>query len=73
MVLTQSKIKVCLHISKNNTILPPKMIKNSRSHRGARKATRREPKTGLGRVFNYKLGCSENVHVIMDTDAHLYL
>jgi hypothetical protein len=40
---------------------------------GSAKANRREPKTGLGRVFNYKLGCSENVHVIMYTDAHPYL
>jgi hypothetical protein len=24
----------------------------------------------LGRVFNYKLGCSDDVHVIMYTDAH---
>jgi hypothetical protein len=24
---------------------------------GSAKANRREPKTGLGRVFNYKLGC----------------
>ncbi len=26
------------------------------------RANRREPKTYLGRVFNYKLGCFENVH-----------
>ncbi len=40
---------------------------------GSAKANGREPKTGLGRVFNYKLGCSDNVHVIMYTDAHPYL
>jgi len=32
-----------------------------------------KPKTGLGRVFNYKLGCYDDVHVIMYTDAHPYL
>jgi hypothetical protein len=40
---------------------------------GSAKANGREPKTCLGRVFNYKLGCSDNVHVIMYTDAHPYL
>ncbi len=29
---------------------------------GSAKANRREPKTCLGRVFNYKLGCFEDVH-----------
>jgi hypothetical protein len=37
------------------------------------KASGREPRTGLGRVFNYKLGCYDDVHVIMYTDAHTYL
>ncbi len=40
---------------------------------GSAKANGREPKTGLGRVFNYKLGCSDAVHVIMYTEAHPYL
>jgi len=40
---------------------------------GRAKASGREPKTGLGRVFNYKLGCYDDVHVIMYTDAHPYL
>ncbi len=40
---------------------------------GSAKANRREPKTGLGRVFNYKLGCYDDAHVIMFTDAHPYL
>ncbi len=40
---------------------------------GSAKASGREPKTGLGRVFNYKLGCYDDVHVIMYTDVHQYL
>ncbi len=40
---------------------------------GSAKANGREPKTGLGRVFNYMLGCYDDVHVIMYTDAHPYL
>ncbi len=40
---------------------------------GSAKANGREPKTGLGRVFNYKLGCYDDVHVIIYTDAHSYL
>jgi len=40
---------------------------------GSAKANGREPKTGLGRVFNYKLGCYNDVHVIMYTDVHPYL
>jgi hypothetical protein len=40
---------------------------------GSAKANRREPKTGLGRVFNYKLDCYYDVHVIMYTDANPYL
>jgi hypothetical protein len=27
----------------------------------------------LGQVFNYKLGCYDDVHVIMYTDVHPYL
>jgi hypothetical protein len=38
---------------------------------GSAKASGREPKTGLGRVFNYKLGCFDDVHVY--TDVHPYL
>ena len=37
---------------------------------GSAKAIGREPKTCLGRVFNYKLGCYDDVHVFMYTDAH---
>jgi len=40
---------------------------------GSAKTNGREPKTGLGRVFNYKLGCYDDVHVIMYADAHSYL
>ncbi len=40
---------------------------------GSAKANGREPKTGLGQVSNYKLGCSDYVHLIMYTDAHPYL
>ncbi len=40
---------------------------------GSTKDNGREPKTGLGWVFNYKLGCYDDVHVIMYTDAHPYL
>jgi len=34
---------------------------------GSKKANWREPKTCLGRVFNYKLGCFEDVH-----ETHVY-
>ncbi len=40
---------------------------------GSTKAKGREPKTGLGQIFNYKLGCYEDVHVIMYTDAHTHI
>jgi hypothetical protein len=40
---------------------------------GSLKANGREPKTDLGQVFNYKLGCYDDEHVIMYTDAHPYL
>jgi len=40
---------------------------------GRAKANGREPKTGLSRVFNYKLGCYDDVHVLMYADAHPYL
>ncbi len=33
------------------------------------KADGREPKTGLGQVFNYKLGCYDDVHAIMYTET----
>ncbi len=29
----------------------------------------REPKTGLGLVFNFKLGCFDDVHVLIYADA----
>ncbi len=38
---------------------------------GSAKANGREPKTGLGRVFNYMLGCYDDVHVLMYADAYL--
>ncbi len=40
---------------------------------GCAKANGREPKTYLGRVFNYKLGCFDDVHVhiFMDASPHL--
>jgi hypothetical protein len=31
---------------------------------GSAKTSGREPKTGLGRVFNYMLGCDDDVHVV---------
>ncbi len=37
------------------------------------KANGREPKTSLGRVFNYKLGCYDDVQVLMYAEAHPYL
>jgi hypothetical protein len=36
---------------------------------GSAKASRREPKTTLGQVFNYKLGCFDDVPVIIYMDA----
>jgi hypothetical protein len=42
---------------------------------GRGKANGREPKTGLGRVFNCKLGCVDDVRVLIyaDTRPHLQL
>jgi hypothetical protein len=42
---------------------------------GSVKAKGREPKTGLDRVFNIKLGCFDDVCVLIYADArpHLYL
>jgi hypothetical protein len=36
---------------------------------GCTKANGREPKTGLGRVFNFKLGCFDDVRVFIYADA----
>jgi len=36
---------------------------------GRTKANGREPKTCLGRVFNYKLGCYDDVHLLIYVDA----
>jgi hypothetical protein len=42
---------------------------------GSSKANGREPKTCLGRVFNNKLGCLDDVHVLiyMDASSHQQL
>ncbi len=42
---------------------------------GSTKANGRAPKTGLGRVFNLKLGCFDDAHILIYVDAcpHLYL
>jgi hypothetical protein len=37
-------------------------LKSHKDHTGSAKANGREPKTCLGRVFNYKLGCFEDVY-----------
>ncbi len=36
---------------------------------GSAKANGKEPKTGMGRVFNFKLGCFDDVHVLIYPDA----
>ncbi len=36
---------------------------------GSAKANRREPKTYLGQVFNYKLGCFDDVHALIYVEA----
>ncbi len=36
---------------------------------GSTKANGRQPKTCLGLVFNYKLGCYDDVHVLYYVDA----
>jgi hypothetical protein len=40
---------------------------------GSAKANGREPKTGLGRVFNFKLGCLDDVRVVIYADARQHL
>ncbi len=37
---------------------------------GSVKANRREPKTGLGQVFNFRLGCFDDVSVLIYADTH---
>ncbi len=38
---------------------------------GSAKANGREPKTCLGRVFSYKLGCFDDVHVLIYLREHM--
>ncbi len=40
---------------------------------GSTKANGREPKTGLGPVFNIKLGCFDDVYVLIYADAPQHL
>jgi hypothetical protein len=40
---------------------------------GSPKANGRESKTFLGLVFNYKLGCYNDVHVFVYVDTHPHL
>jgi hypothetical protein len=40
---------------------------------GSAKAKGREPKTGLGRVINFKLGCLDDGHVLIYADARSHL
>ncbi len=40
---------------------------------GSAKANMREPKTGLGQVFNFKLGCFDDEHVLIYADASPHL
>ncbi len=40
---------------------------------GSAKADRRVPKTCLGQVFSYKLGCFDDVQVLICVDAHPHL
>jgi len=40
---------------------------------GSVKANGREPKICLGWVFNYKLGCFDDVHVLIYVDARPHL
>jgi hypothetical protein len=42
-------------------------------HVGSAKVNRREPKTGLGWVFNFKLGCFDDVRVLIYADARPHL
>ncbi len=55
------------------TVLSTLFIKTFSAVAGSAKANGREPKTGLGRVFNYKLGCYDDVRVLMYAYAHPYL
>jgi hypothetical protein len=36
---------------------------------GSAKANGREPKTGLGRVFNFKFGCFDDEYLLIYKDA----
>jgi hypothetical protein len=51
----------------NLTIFPP--VKKVALTRGAQKLTGDNLKTCLGQVFNYKLGCFEDVHLPFFVDA----
>ncbi len=40
---------------------------------GSVKANGREPNTGLGKVFNFKLGCFDDEYLLIYMDAHPHL
>ncbi len=40
---------------------------------GSVKANGREPKSCLGQVFNYKLGCFDGMHILICADARPHL
>jgi ACS family sodium-dependent inorganic phosphate cotransporter-like MFS transporter 9 len=46
---------------------------SGRGGAGSEKANGREPKTCLSRVFNYKLGCFDDVFVFIFVDARPHL
>jgi len=51
------------------------MVENPKSCAGGSslKANGREAKTCLGQVFNYELGCLDDVHVLIYMDARPHL
>jgi len=64
----------CLFICVLNSIeLELEVSASFKPNAGSAKANGREPKTCLGRVFNHKLGCFNDVHVFVYVDTRPYL
>jgi hypothetical protein len=53
----------------NRSLRPFRAVSVAGIETGSAKANRREPKTYLGRVFNNKLGCFDDVHELIYVDA----
>ncbi len=63
--------EISLCSSRFMTLLP--ILPTTRVESGSTKAIGKEPKSCLARVFNNKLDCFDDVHVLIYADAHSHL